>query len=256
MREDDTMRTADLALSIPGTVFWDFDGTLVSRPSMWLRSALRAAAEIAPYRSLPVDDLAAALESGFPWHRPDLSHPELCNPEAWWVRIMGRIAKALHALGCTPEEARSISQSVRERVVDASQYQVFPDVDPALQRLADAGWIQAVFSNHIPELADLLRDLGLARYFARIYTSALVGYEKPHAGFLGRVLADGPWPGPIWIVGDSAEADCLPAAAHGCRAILVRSLDARYRPHVADLGQAVDLLVAGSTAREGQEDWS
>lgn len=243
------MRTADLALSIPGTALWDFDGTLVSRPSMWLQSTLCAATEIAPHRAIPVDDLASALESGFPWHRPDLPHPDLCNPEVWWARVMGRIAGALHALGCTPEEAQSISQSVRGRIVDASQYQVFSDVEPALQRLADAGWIQAVVTNHIPELANLLVDLGLARYFVRIYTSAIVGYEKPHAEFLGRVLADGPWPGPIWIVGDSVEADCLPAAAHGCRAILVRSLDARYTPHVADMGQAVDLLMAGSTAR-------
>ncbi len=127
----------------------------------------------------------------------------------------------------------------------------YHDAEPALRRLSEAGWIQAVVSNHIPELAHLLVNLGLAQYLARVYTSALVGYEKPHAGFLGRVLDDGPWPAPIWVVGDSVEADCLPARTYGCRAVLVRTRDERFRPRVADLSQAVDLMTAQRPAHEG-----
>ena len=131
---------------------------------------------------------------------------------------------------------------MRELIVDATGYEVFADVDPALRRLADAEWIQVVVSNHIPELAHLLAELGLASCFARVYTSALVGYEKPHPGFLRRVLDDGLWPEPIWMVGDSVEADCLSARGFGCRAVLVRTSDERYLPRAADLGQAVDLI--------------
>jgi len=133
---------------------------------------------------------------------------------------------------------------VRELIMDSTGYEVFADVEPALRRLSEAGWIQAVVSNHIPELAHLLVNLGLAPYLARVYTSALAGYEKPHAEFLRRVLDDGPWPAPIWVVGDSAEADCLPAKVYGCRAVLVRTRDERFRPRVADLSQAVDLMTA------------
>lgn len=229
---------------MPGTILWDFDGTLVSRPSMWSRSAAHAVAELAPHRTVSADALDAALKTGFPWHRPDVPHPELCAPEAWWARVTDRVTEALCILGCTPAEARLVSLRVRELIVDSTSYEVFADVEPALRHLSEAGWVQAVVSNHIPELAHLLTNLGLAPYLARVYTSALVGYEKPHTGFLGRVLDDGPWPAPIWVVGDSAEADCLPARAYGCRAVLVRVRDERFRPHVADLSQAVDLITA------------
>jgi putative hydrolase of the HAD superfamily len=140
---------------------------------------------------------------------------------------------------------------MRKLIVDSTGYEVFVDVEPALRRLAETGWIQAVVSNHIPELAYLLANLGLAQYFVRVYTSAIVGYEKPHPGFLGRVLGDGPWPAPVWMVGDSVAADCLPARAYGCRAILVRTLDERFRPRVSDLSQAVDLITAQMPACEG-----
>jgi len=231
-------------MSTPGTVLWDFDGTLVSRPSMWFRSTARAVVELAPHRTVSADALDAALKTGFPWHRPDVPHPELCAPEAWWARVTGHVAEALCTLGCTPTEARLVSLRVRELIVDSTGYEIFADVEPALRRLSEAGWIQAVVSNHIPELAHLLVNLGLAQYFARVYTSALVGYEKPHMGFLGRVLDDGPWPAPIWAVGDSVEADCLPTRAYGCRAVLVRTRDERFRPRVADLSQAADLMTA------------
>jgi putative hydrolase of the HAD superfamily len=211
---------------------------------MWFRSAARAVEELAPHWAVSADDLNAALKTGFPWHRPDVPHPELSDPEAWWTRVTSRIAEALCTLGCTQAEARLISLRVRELIVDATGYEVFADVEPALRRLSEAGWIQAVVSNHIPELAYLLDNLGLAPYLARVYTSAIVGYEKPHAGFLGRVLDDVPWPEPVWVVGDSVEADCLPARAHGCRAILVRTLDDRFQPRAAELGQAVDLIMA------------
>jgi len=241
-------------VSTPGTVFWDFDGTLVSRPSMWSRSTARAVEEIAPHRSVSVDALDAALKTGFPWHRPGMPHPELCDPEAWWACVTGRVADALRTLGCTPAEARSSALRVRDLIVDAAGYQVFADAAPALRSLADAGWVQAVVSNHIPELARLLADLGLAPYFTRVYTSAVVGYEKPHAGFLGRVLEDASWPQPVWVVGDSVEADCLPARAYGCRAVLVRTQDDRFRPRAVDLNGAVDLITAQRPPHEGLSD--
>lgn len=186
------MRRVGSPVSTPGTVFWDFDGTLVSRPSMWSRAATRALAELAPHRDVSADDLGAALTTGFPWHQPAVPHPELGEPEAWWAWVTSRIADALGTLGCTQAEARVVSLRVRELIADPTGYSVFADVVPALRRLSTAGWIQAMVSNHIPELAQLLAGLGLAPYFGRIYTSALVGYEKPRAGFLGRVLEDGP----------------------------------------------------------------
>lgn len=204
-----------------------------------------------PGRSVSTADIEAALETGFPWHRPEVPHPELCDPEAWWARVTACIAEAICAVGCTQSQARLVSLRVRELILDPTGYEVFADVEPALRRLSDEGWIQAVVSNHIPELAYLLAGLGLARYFTRIHTSAIVGCEKPHAGFLGRVLESGCWPEPIWIVGDSVEADCLPARAQGCRALLVRTPNDYYHPRSADLGQAVDAILAQQQPGEG-----
>jgi hypothetical protein len=76
-----------------GTIWWDFDGTLVSRPSMWSAAARRLIERAAiACADLPAP-LQAALNSEMPWHGPNGAHPELSTPELWWARVFGTPAE-------------------------------------------------------------------------------------------------------------------------------------------------------------------
>jgi putative hydrolase of the HAD superfamily len=93
--------------------------------------------------------------------------------------------------------------------------------------LKSLGWEQAILSNHIPELPDIVEALGLTPYVQAIFSSALMGYEKPHPQAFLQVLALLDHPQTIWMIGDNIEADVMGAQSVGIPAILVRQEDTR-----------------------------
>ncbi len=119
---------------------------------------------------------------------------------------------------------------------EASNWALFDDTLPALQRLASLGWSHVVLSNHVPELPDILRYLGVENYLEAIFCSAQIGYEKPNPNAFRIVLAAYPEANPIWMIGDNPEADFAGARGNGMRAILAR------RPHPGIEPFALDLL--------------
>jgi len=78
-----------------GTIWWDFDGTLASRPLMWSRAArhLIERAEIA-CDALP-GPLLEVLNKDMPWHGPNRGHPELSTPDIWWARVFAALRCAI-----------------------------------------------------------------------------------------------------------------------------------------------------------------
>ena len=64
--------------------------------------------------------------------------------------------------------------------VDPRHWAVFDDTKPTLTRRREAGWRHLIVSNHVPELPQLVQDLGLAEFIDEVLTSATTGYEKPH----------------------------------------------------------------------------
>src|SRR5258705_36670 len=72
-------------------------------------------------------------------------------------------------------------------------------------------------------------------------SSASVGYEKPHARMFEAALAHSITGAPIWMIGDNLEADCIPAASFGARAILVRT-EASFERRVGNLWDALALI--------------
>ena len=102
---------------------------------------------------------------------------------------------------------------------------MFDDVIPALEELASCGWQHVILSNHVPELDDMVRYLGLRPYLVRVFNSARTGYEKPHPRSFQIVVDSFPGSDQFWMIGDSMRADVAGAEAVGTPAILVR------RPH-------------------------
>jgi len=206
-----------------GTIWWDFDGTLVSRPLMWTEVGLRVLDRHNPRHGVSASALDAALSTGMPWHRPDHAHPELTTADLWWNEVARRYADVFAAFGCHSAITSDMLAAIRGDILDASRYTVFEDVVPALTRATNDGWRNMIVSNHVPELAVIVAGLNLDPFFHTIITSGIVGYEKPHRELFTEALRHVIHGKPVWMIGDNVDADCRPVCSLGMNAILVRN---------------------------------
>jgi putative hydrolase of the HAD superfamily len=208
---------------------WDFDGTLAHRRGETGWSILLAETLDAeePGHTHSAETFRPHLRDGFPWHSPEVAHPELCEPEAWWASVRPVLARAYEAAGYAPERALELADAARRLYVDPSVgWELFPDALPTLSRLTQAGWTHAILSNHVPELRQIVTALGLDEHVEFLSCSAETGYEKPHADAYASVL-DRLRPAEAWMIGDNIVADVLGAEQLGIPAVLVRRQDDR-----------------------------
>lgn len=209
-----------------GVVLWDFDGTLAFSKPLWSRAARLALDRHAPGHGADVDRLRELLRSGFLWHAPEIAHPELNEPESWWAHMADVFAGYFTTLGVPREAALNAARDIKDVVLDPASYTLAPGVPDALVTLSREGWQHAILSNHVPELEDLVVALGLRPHFSHVFTSGLVGYEKPHQAFYAHALAavGARDDETVWMVGDNPDADIEGARRAGLPALLVGPL--------------------------------
>jgi putative hydrolase of the HAD superfamily len=228
-----------------GLILWDFDGTLARREGLWSGCMVEVLDERRPGHGISVERMREAMRDGYPWSAPEEPHPHLCEPDAWWASMEGRMATALTAVGVETEHCAGLARAVRERLIDPStRWEVYGDTLPALARAAAAGWRNAILSNHVPELGQIAEALGLASAVEAIFSSAVTGYEKPHPEAFTTALAALGEPRRVWMVGDNPRADVAGAEALGIPAILVRT-EAEVERRAGGLDGAVDMILAG-----------
>jgi putative hydrolase of the HAD superfamily len=226
-------------------LIWDFDGTLAHRRgetgwSLLLEEVLDAEE---PGHGLSAETFRPYLRDGFPWHRPDVPHLELCrDADGWWEGVLPLLARAYEAVGYPPARARELAGTARRLYVDPAGWELFDDTLPTLARLSGKGWMHAILSNHVPELAGIVARLGLAPLLAGFSCSADTGYEKPHPLAYASVL-DRLEPEEAWMIGDNVVADVLGAEAVGIPAVLVRRPDPRAARYSATLDGVDAFLV-------------
>jgi putative hydrolase of the HAD superfamily len=227
-------------------VIWDFDGTLAWREGLWSGCVLEVLDENEPGHRATRDALRARLSGGFPWHRHERGHTDLCDADAWWEALTPLIAGAIAGVGIDERRARELCPAVRERFVDASRvWRLFDDSERALRTTAAAGWRNVILSNHVPELAELTAALGIGGLVEDVHSSAVTGYEKPHPEAFRIALRAAGGPAERWMVGDNARADVAGAEALGIPAILIRT-DGAVRRRAADAEGAAAMIVAGA----------
>lgn len=225
----------------PKNILWDFDGTLAHRPGMWsgaLASVLAAhglshigSAHLVPY-----------LQTGFPWHSPEVTHQHLSSPEAWWAAMERIFVAAYTAVGVPATAAAELAGAVRHIYLAPDSWVVYDDTCPVLKILQQHGWRHIILSNHVPELPQLVDRLGLASFFDDILTSAALGYEKPHPEAFRIAVERTGKPEHTWVIGDSIITDVLGAEKYGLKAVLVRHTDERARYHCPDLRDVEAIL--------------
>jgi putative hydrolase of the HAD superfamily len=225
-------------------ILWDFDGTLAERPGRWGGCLLEVLDEHEPGHAVVRDTLRSFLRDGFPWHAPDIAHPELAEPDAWWVPIEALMARAYAGAGLAEARAVELARLARARYVDPTVgWRLFEDTVPALDALRAQGWRHVILSNHVPELDEIVAALGLGGLVDAVVSSARSGYEKPHpeAFAVGRAAAGDP--DTLWMVGDNPRADVDGAEAAGIPAILVRTergTATRWAATVAGVAEFLD----------------
>ncbi|MNV96380.1 dUMP phosphatase [compost metagenome] len=80
-----------------------------------------------------------------------------------------------------------------------------------------------ILSNHVPELPQIVEQLGLNQLIWNCISSAAIGYEKPHPEAFKIALSAFNNLSSVWMVGDSLEADVFGAQKMNIPAILVHS---------------------------------
>src|SRR5262245_9653712 len=230
-------------------LIWDFDGTLAHRrgETGWSILLAEALDTEEPGHEHTAETFRPYLRDGFPWHRPETAHPELCEPDAWWAAVRPLLARAYEAAGYEPARAVELAAAAQRLYVDPTVgWALFEDTLPALERLSQAGWKHAILSNHVPELRRIVSSLGLDEHVGFVSCSAESGYEKPHERAFASVL-EPLRPTEAWMVGDNILADVLGAEAVGLPAVLVRRPDPRAERY-ADSLDGVERFVEEAVA--------
>lgn len=230
-----------------GTLIWDFDGTLgYRRGGMFSASLVEVVQRVDPEAAVTQDHIRPYLQSGYPWDMYELPHLEIQSPEQWWERLYPVFERAFEGIGFGASQARSMAKEARAVYTDLERWALFDDVIPTLDLLASKGWRHVILSNHVPELGDIVRYLGLEARVARVFNSAETGYEKPHSEAFRIVFENSPDSEAFWMIGDNVSADVAGARSVGIPGILVRKYheDAEY--YAQDLFQVPAIVCEGA----------
>ena len=152
---------------------------------------------------------------------------------------------ALMELGYCAKESSQISRKSREIYLAKDSFELFEDTLEVLEELKVRGYSHAIVSNHVPELAAIVENLGIGEHFVRVFTSARIGYCKPHPKIYEKALeALNLKPENCWMIGDNEVADVQAPMELGISSILVRKdpvgVDTRY--HFGDLRGVLKIL--------------
>lgn len=201
-------------------LLWDFDNTLAWREGMWSGALITALAEVG-HDTTDIRQVRDGLQSGFPWHRPDVGHEHLVDADSWWTELAPVLRGALHRADIRGSIANDAVSRVRDIYLDPATWSVFPDARATLRLAAERGWRNAILSNHVPELGELVAHLGLDDHLEATLTSAELGWEKPNRRAFDSAVRRLGSPRHVVMIGDSRRADYDGAIAAGLAAVLI-----------------------------------
>ncbi|CAN5808147.1 HAD family hydrolase [soil metagenome] len=246
-------------LSRPEVVFLDLGDTLLRAHPSWAGVYSQGLDEC----GIEVDEesLEQALLEATKAGSWTFEGPFEASAEAAFERIMEFDAAVLRSLGYG-ELDEQVFRSIEAAFARVSAWHVFPDVQPAVEVLREAGLRLGVISNWLWGGPELIHDLDLARHFETLVISARVGYQKPHARIFQQALERmGVEPAGAIHVGDNYRADVVGARRVGIQPVLIdrRSADLAQLqvqlgetelPIVGDLFDLLEVLGLGrATAR-------
>lgn len=209
-------------MSAGKVVFWDFDGTLALAPSLWTGSVFKELSQSLPDSGIDIHHIRPLMQTGFPWHETQADHLAWVPPGAWWHHMERHFADVYRKLGIADIQAEEMAGRIRPRILDLKNYTLVPDAAEVLRACRERGYENWLLSNHVPELEDILRGLGLRDLLDGCLVSAQIGWDKPNPEIFRIALHMAGNPGLSYMVGDNPVADIDGAKRAGIAAILVR----------------------------------
>ena len=126
--------------------------------------------------------------------------------------------------GGDPRAIERVWQRVRAMTGNLDVFQLRPDIDGLLRRLATRGLRLGIVANQPEAARERLARAGIGDLFDHHGLSAITGLRKPDPrAFLAAVEALGVPPAACIMVGDRIDNDIAPAKALGMAAIQLRS---------------------------------
>ncbi len=152
-------------------------------------------------------------------HRPPLAFsPQLPEAERqarekeWWRKLVGELFAELGKFPRFDDYFAELYRFFRT----AEAWSLYEDVKPALVRLTERGLRLGIISNFDSRLEEVIRALGLERYFTSIHISSREGAAKPSPLiFRAAVRRNHLEAHQAMHVGDSLREDVEGAAAAG-----------------------------------------
>ncbi len=158
---------------------------------------------------------------------------------AFWLGVYGDL---LERVGV--RDTDGLADVLYRAFTDLDNYRLFPDVQPALDRLRSAGLRLGLVSNFEEWLELLLERLGVTAYFETRVISGVEGIEKPDERiFRLAVERTGLGADESVYVGDNPVFDTQPAEAIGMRGVLL-DRRGRYPDHAGVRITTLDELPA------------
>jgi putative hydrolase of the HAD superfamily len=224
-------------------LLWDFDGTLGYRKDgMWGASIIETLVEYDLLTSLTASDFRPFLISGFPWHNPEITHTHVTLTDEWWQPILSKFAEGYMHYGIDSKKSIELAKITRQKFLNIERWALFEDTIETLNLLRDHGWKHAIVSNHVPELKDIVKALGIWEIIDYSINSAEIGYEKPNPGIYEYALELTSRPKEVWMIGNNIEADYLGAEAVGIQSILVHNSDSRAIRNCKELIEVINII--------------
>lgn len=203
-------------------LIWDFDGTLGYRVGGWTGALIEVLRRFEPGVDITPEEIRPYIQSGYPWHAPEQSHLGIQTAAQWWDRLDPVFERAYERVGVDSARVTLLAKYVRQVFSESQYWCLFDDTLPVLGHLVSKDWTHIILSNHVPELGQIISDLGLTDIVSQIFNSAEIGYEKPHPQAFRIVLDALGRTEVVWMIGDNIKADVEGAQAVGLPAILVR----------------------------------
>lgn len=186
-------------------VFWDFDGTLVHSNPLWSNTVYKALRSVDSNTLVEFSDIRKCMAKGFTWHTPDNDYSKITG-DKWWGFMIDKVRRDYISLGVSAEIADKAAKKVPFLIKNPLNYTLYYDAVEALEKSIACGNKNVILSNNFPDLADVIKELNLDKYFDDILVSAVIGYDKPRKEIFD--YAKSKYPNEKYImIGDSINAD-------------------------------------------------
>ena len=229
-------------------LYFDFDNTLGHRKNgMWSYSLLSILKKEG-INHINLEDISALMhQKRFSWNYPEISHEELFNGLTWWEYHNESMRNILLELGIDNVRADFLSNKMKDEYLILSEWELYDNTIEILKKSKELGYNNYIISNHVPELRELLTDLNVFKYFAGLFNSGELGFEKPNKKIYQYALNNSKESDVNIMIGDNYNADILGSLELGFKAIFVRKPNLNnykyYTEYMDNLFDIIDELI-------------